>query len=143
MLRFVLLFSLLHRFVTPHCYLNLSNTYPRPFCFFWVDRPKTQFLTTFTLSLMKSIDIRSEAAVNLLAEFLDMDSDAHGQGVGGESGATRKNAEHFAHGEFSSFYFGMLFYPIFPILFLLSLFRHLIIILQSHQITPPCTPNIC
>ncbi|EPS94841.1 hypothetical protein FOMPIDRAFT_1133585 [Fomitopsis schrenkii] len=45
-----------------------------------------EFLTTFALSLMKSLDIRSEAAVRLLAEFLDMDS-------GGE----RVNAEHFAH----------------------------------------------
>jgi hypothetical protein len=41
---------------------------------------------------MKSIDIRSEAAVNLLAEFLDMDT--------GNNGGGRKNAEHFAHGEF-------------------------------------------
>jgi hypothetical protein len=41
---------------------------------------------------MKSIDIRSEAAVNLLAEFLDMDM--------GNNGGGRKNAEHFAHGEF-------------------------------------------
>lgn len=48
-----------------------------------------QFLTTFTVSLMKSLDIRSEPAVRLLAEFLDMDS-----------GGTRVNAEHFAHGEF-------------------------------------------
>ncbi|KAF9810710.1 hypothetical protein IEO21_06844 [Rhodonia placenta] len=45
-----------------------------------------QFLTTFTVSLMKSLDIRSEPAVRLLAEFLDMDS-----------GGTRVNAEHFAH----------------------------------------------
>jgi hypothetical protein len=42
---------------------------------------------------MKSIDIRSEAAVNLLAEFLDMDT-------GNNGGGERKNAEHFAHGEF-------------------------------------------
>lgn len=39
---------------------------------------------------MKSLDIRSEPAVRLLAEFLDMDS-------GGE----RTNAEHFAHGMFA------------------------------------------
>lgn len=38
---------------------------------------------------MKSIDIRSESAVKLMAEFLDMDS-----------GGDRKNAEHFAHGKF-------------------------------------------
>lgn len=35
---------------------------------------------------MKSIDIRSESAVKLLAEFLDMDT------------SERVNAEHFAHG---------------------------------------------
>lgn len=39
---------------------------------------------------MKSIDIRSESAVKLLAEFLDMDT--------GE----RVNAEHFAHGNLLS-----------------------------------------
>ncbi|KAK0439697.1 uncharacterized protein EV420DRAFT_1733645, partial [Desarmillaria tabescens] len=44
-----------------------------------------EFFTTFTISLMKSIDIRSESAVKLLAEFLDMDT-------GG-----RVMAEHFAH----------------------------------------------
>ena len=37
---------------------------------------------------MKSLDIRSEPAVRLLAEFLDMDS-----------GGNRVNAEHFAHGK--------------------------------------------
>lgn len=46
---------------------------------------------------MKSIDIRSEAAVNLLAEFLDMDT-----GQNSQVGGSRKNAEHFAHGEFRS-----------------------------------------
>ena len=39
---------------------------------------------------MKSLDIRSEPAVRLLAEFLDMDAD-HGH--------ERVNAEHFAHGK--------------------------------------------
>ncbi|KAF4582688.1 hypothetical protein EYR40_002612 [Pleurotus pulmonarius] len=34
-----------------------------------------EFLTTFVISLMKAIDIRSESAVKLLAEFLDMDSE--------------------------------------------------------------------
>ncbi len=38
---------------------------------------------------MKSLDIRSEPAVRLLSEFLDMDA---------ESGHERANAEHFAHG---------------------------------------------
>lgn len=37
---------------------------------------------------MKSLDVRSEPAVRLLAEFLDMDS-----------GGDRVNAEHFAHGK--------------------------------------------
>ena len=36
---------------------------------------------------MKSLDIRSEPAIKLLAEFLDMDSDT-----------PKANAEHFAHG---------------------------------------------
>ncbi|THH15425.1 hypothetical protein EW146_g5060 [Bondarzewia mesenterica] len=49
-----------------------------------------EFLTTFVLSLMKSIDIRSESAVKLLAEFLDMDAPY----VDGER---HVNAEHFAH----------------------------------------------
>ncbi|KAI9060814.1 hypothetical protein FKP32DRAFT_1613453 [Trametes sanguinea] len=47
-----------------------------------------EFLTTFTISLMKSLDIRSEPAVRLLAEFLDMDA---------APGHERDNAEHFAH----------------------------------------------
>ncbi|EIN06523.1 hypothetical protein PUNSTDRAFT_53962 [Punctularia strigosozonata HHB-11173 SS5] len=49
-----------------------------------------EFLTTFILSLMKSIDIRSESAVKLLAEFLDMDTPY-------VVGARHTNAEHFAH----------------------------------------------
>lgn len=44
-------------------------------------------MLTYTLSLMKSIDIRSEPAVRLLAEFLD---------IGREN--ERRNAEQFAHG---------------------------------------------
>lgn len=40
---------------------------------------------------MKAIDIRSESAVKLLAEFLDMD-------VQYEPGQRHVNAEHFAHG---------------------------------------------
>ncbi|KAI0656032.1 hypothetical protein C8Q70DRAFT_922141 [Cubamyces menziesii] len=47
-----------------------------------------EFLTTFTISLMKSLDIRSEPAVRLLSEFLDMDA---------EHGHEHDNAEHFAH----------------------------------------------
>jgi E3 ubiquitin-protein ligase Topors len=41
---------------------------------------------------MKAIDIRSESAVKLLAEFLDMDAQPG-------PGNLRANAEHFAHGE--------------------------------------------
>lgn len=54
----------------------------------WLLIAGMQFLTTFTISLMKSLDIRSEPAVKLLAEFLDMDSDG-----------LKTNAEHFAHGK--------------------------------------------
>ncbi|KIL58173.1 hypothetical protein M378DRAFT_338376 [Amanita muscaria Koide BX008] len=49
-----------------------------------------EFLTTFTISIMKSIDIRSESAIKLLAEFLDMDSSY-------VEGGRHVNAEHFAH----------------------------------------------
>lgn len=41
---------------------------------------------------MKSVDIRSESAVKLLSEFLDME-------VPYSEGHRFKNAEHFAHGE--------------------------------------------
>ncbi|KAK0438514.1 uncharacterized protein EV420DRAFT_1279953 [Desarmillaria tabescens] len=51
------------------------------------DNLDVEFFTTFTISLMKSIDIRSESAVKLLAEFLDIDT-------GG-----RVMAEHFVHVE--------------------------------------------
>ncbi|KAF9222199.1 hypothetical protein BS17DRAFT_796672 [Gyrodon lividus] len=48
-----------------------------------------EFLTTFTISLMKSIDIRAQSAVKLLSEFLDLDAPyVEGRHV---------NAEHFAH----------------------------------------------
>ena len=52
-----------------------------------------QFLTTFILSLMKAIDIRSESSIKLLAEFLDMDKPYC-------EGRRFPNAEHFAHGEY-------------------------------------------
>ncbi|EJT98989.1 hypothetical protein DACRYDRAFT_118288 [Dacryopinax primogenitus] len=48
-----------------------------------------EFLTTFILSLMSSIDIRAEAGVQLLAEFLDIHEGGH------------NNAEHFAHEVYS------------------------------------------
>lgn len=53
-----------------------------------------KFLTTFTLSIMKSLDIRSESAVKLLSEFLDMDRPY-------VEGEPHPNAEHFAHGTLS------------------------------------------
>lgn len=49
-------------------------------------------MTTFILVLMKSIDIRAESAVKLLAEFLDMDTPYTETG-------RKVNAEHFAHGK--------------------------------------------
>lgn len=57
----------------------------------WTLTGTLQFLVTFVISLMKSIDIRSESAVKLLAEFLDMDTPY----IPGER---HVNAEHFAHG---------------------------------------------
>ncbi|ESK87546.1 ring finger domain protein [Moniliophthora roreri MCA 2997] len=53
-----------------------------------------EFLTTFIISLMKAIDIRSESAVKLLAEFLDMDTPY-------VEGRRHVNAEHFAHEVYS------------------------------------------
>ena len=47
---------------------------------------------------MKSLDIRSESAVKLLAEFLDMDA-GHDLQISGTSSSPRSNAEHFAHGK--------------------------------------------
>ncbi|KAG2002393.1 hypothetical protein CC2G_004587 [Coprinopsis cinerea AmutBmut pab1-1] len=49
-----------------------------------------EFLTTLIISLMKSIDIRSESAVKLLSEFLDLDAPY-------VPGGRHVNAEHFAH----------------------------------------------
>lgn len=71
---------------------------PRPPClFFSLTIIGGKFLVTFVISLMKSIDIRSENAVKLLAEFLDMD-------VPYVPGERHVNAEHFAHGQFSLLY---------------------------------------
>ncbi|KAF9530723.1 hypothetical protein CPB83DRAFT_762476 [Crepidotus variabilis] len=53
-----------------------------------------EFLTTLILSLMKSIDIRSESAVKLISEFLDMDEPY-------TPGGRHRNAEHFAHEVYS------------------------------------------
>lgn len=59
---------------------------------FSADAMLLQFLTSFIISIMKSIDIRSESAVMLLAEFLDMDEPYTPGGI-------HRNAEHFAHGK--------------------------------------------
>ncbi|KIM44010.1 hypothetical protein M413DRAFT_25499 [Hebeloma cylindrosporum] len=53
-----------------------------------------EFLTSLILSLMKAIDIRSESAVKLIAEFLDMDAPY-------TEGGRHVNAEHFAHEVYS------------------------------------------
>ncbi|KAF9039225.1 hypothetical protein BJ165DRAFT_1351730 [Panaeolus papilionaceus] len=53
-----------------------------------------EFLTTLIISLMKSIDIRSESAVKLIAEFLDLDAPY-------VPGGRHVNAEHFAHEVYS------------------------------------------
>lgn len=48
---------------------------------------------------MKSLDLRSEPAIKLLAEFLDMDT-PYLVGSPDEPSCPRfHNAEHFAHGE--------------------------------------------
>ncbi|KAJ7450071.1 hypothetical protein B0H11DRAFT_1743340 [Mycena galericulata] len=57
----------------------------------WVNLD-VEFLTTFILSIMKALDIRSEGAVKLLAEFLDLDAPGPY-----EEGGRHRNAEHFAH----------------------------------------------
>lgn len=44
---------------------------------------------------MRSIDIRAESAVKLIAEFLDMDKSY-------SPGGRYENAEHFVHGKHSS-----------------------------------------
>ncbi|KAG2071248.1 hypothetical protein BDR04DRAFT_517777 [Suillus decipiens] len=49
-----------------------------------------EFLTTFIISLMKSIDIRAESTIKLLSEFLDLDTPYI-------EGQRHPNAEHFAH----------------------------------------------
>lgn len=46
---------------------------------------------------MKSLDIRSESAVKLFSEFLDMDQPYM-------EGDLHPNAEHFAHGTFIFFF---------------------------------------
>ncbi|KAJ7242354.1 hypothetical protein B0H12DRAFT_849431 [Mycena haematopus] len=55
----------------------------------WVNLD-VEFLTSFILSIMKAIDIRSESAVKLLSEFLDLDAPY-------VEGGRHVNSEHFAH----------------------------------------------
>ncbi|KAJ7026960.1 hypothetical protein C8F04DRAFT_1295818 [Mycena alexandri] len=57
-------------------------------------RRELQFLTQFIISIMKAIDIRSESAVKLLSEFLDLDAPYI-------EGGRHVNAEHFAHEVYS------------------------------------------
>ena len=52
---------------------------------------------------MKAIDIRSESAVKLLAEFLDMDTPY-------AEGERFPNAEHFAHGKSCDLQFSVVRY---------------------------------
>ncbi|KAJ6495912.1 hypothetical protein DFH09DRAFT_946080 [Mycena vulgaris] len=59
----------------------------------WVNLD-VEFLTTFIISIMKAIDIRSESAVKLLSEFLDLDAPY-------VEGGRHVNAEHFAHEVYS------------------------------------------
>ncbi|KAF8579148.1 hypothetical protein K439DRAFT_1638217 [Ramaria rubella] len=62
----------------------------------WVNLD-VEFLTTFILSLMKTLDLRSEPAVKLLAEFLDMDTPYYVGEPEADSTGRFKNAEHFSH----------------------------------------------
>lgn len=70
--------------------VNRTTAFVRRELMVW-DNIDADFLTTFVISLMKSIDLRSEVAIKLLSEFLDM---------GGTyvEGNRYPNAEHFVHG---------------------------------------------
>ncbi|KAL0061336.1 hypothetical protein AAF712_011853 [Marasmius tenuissimus] len=73
--------------------ISRATTFLRRELLVWPDLD-IEFLTTFIISLMKAIDIRSESAVKLLAEFLDMDAPY-------VEGRRHVNAEHFAHEVYS------------------------------------------
>ncbi|KAF8516883.1 hypothetical protein JB92DRAFT_2714966 [Gautieria morchelliformis] len=62
----------------------------------WVNLD-VEFLTTFILSLMKTLDLRSESAVKLLAEFLDMDTPYYVGDLQEPSAGRFANAERFSH----------------------------------------------
>lgn len=79
----------------------------------WVNLD-VQFLTMFLVSLLQRMDLRSEAAVRAIAEFLDLGMSMNRLGIacsfdtqlsrlGGEQyreGAPKDNAEHFTHGSY-------------------------------------------
>ncbi|KAF7340843.1 E3 ubiquitin-protein ligase Topors [Mycena sanguinolenta] len=69
--------------------ISRTTTFLRRELQVWVNLD-VEFLTSFTLSIMKAIDIRSESAVKLLSEFLDLDAPY-------VEGGRHVNAEHFAH----------------------------------------------
>ncbi|KAJ6510821.1 hypothetical protein C8R45DRAFT_965289 [Mycena sanguinolenta] len=69
--------------------ISRTTTFLRRELQVWVNLD-VEFLTSFTLSIMKAIDIRSESAVKLLSEFLDLDAPY-------VEGGRHINAEHFAH----------------------------------------------
>ncbi|KAG6829932.1 hypothetical protein H0H87_009726 [Tephrocybe sp. NHM501043] len=77
------------QFAASNDLISKTTTFLRRELQVWDDLD-VEFLTTFTISVMKSIDIRSESAVKLLAEFLDMDAPY-------VEGGRHLNAEHFAH----------------------------------------------
>ncbi|WVF66932.1 hypothetical protein IAT40_001675 [Kwoniella sp. CBS 6097] len=56
-----------------------------------------EFLTTYILSLLKTIDIRSEPAIRLLADFLDNDRHDENHPPDGNVAGEASTAEHFAH----------------------------------------------
>ncbi|KAF8196966.1 hypothetical protein BJ912DRAFT_1079987 [Pholiota molesta] len=70
--------------------LDVEVGFINPLPFFMLVSFICKFLTTLIISLMKAIDIRSESAVKLISEFLDMDAPY-------TPGGRHVNAEHFAH----------------------------------------------
>ncbi|KAF9653602.1 hypothetical protein BDM02DRAFT_3182613 [Thelephora ganbajun] len=81
------------QFATSSDYISRATSFLRRELQVWPNLD-IEFLTTFTLSIMKSLDIRSESAVKLLSEFLDMDQPYM-------EGHPHPNAEHFAHEMYS------------------------------------------
>ncbi|KAF8057474.1 hypothetical protein FPV67DRAFT_565353 [Lyophyllum atratum] len=99
--------------------ISRTTTFLRRELQIWDDLD-VEFLTTFTISMMKSIDIRSESAVKLLAEFLDMDAPY-------VEGGRHVNAEHFAHEVYS---------------YVRSPFRDLFVYDTTVQVSPHSLPAI-